>query len=250
MSAPTPFPTRCAGWLTRQRLTAQAAMLLACLWAVAAVDFSNAGVIDRAGNVKFQDFIQFYVGAALVHAGKIALLYDGHTALTIMHQIAPKLDFGLPMVYGPQVSAWFIPLSRFSYLTAAGIWVAVSVVIYLVCCYLVRKTCPALSREASLFWLFVLAHPSFFHFVIRGQISALILACFTAAYFAFRTHRPFLAGLALGSLVFKPQFLAAVPVLFLLARTWKPLIGMIASVAGQLALTWAWCGTEVMRRYV
>lgn len=243
------FPTTLARWLTRRRLLAQGWVLLACLWLGAIVDFSTPAVMDRAGNVKFQDFVQFYVGGTLAGSGQIALLYDWHTALERMHQIAPQWRFGLPMVYGPQVVALFIPFSRLSFLTAAGIWVAISAGVYLACCYALCRACPALSGQSSLFWLLALAYPACFHFVIRGQISALILCCFTLAYFAFREGRSFLAGLALGTLAFKPQFLIALPVVFLLARAWKPLAGVIAGVIGQLGLTWMWCGSSVMRQY-
>ena len=244
-----PLPASFVRWLTRRRVVAQGSVLLACLWLGAIVDFSILGVMDRAGNVKFQDFVQFYVGGMLARSGHTASLYDWHTALAMMHQVAPQWKFGLPMVYGPQVEALFIPFSRLSFLTAAGIWIAISVGIYLACCYVLWRVCPALSGESSLFLLLVLAYPAFFHFVIRGQISALILLCFTLAYFAFRRNRPFLAGLALGMLAFKPQFLIAIPIVFLLARAWKPLLGTIVGAIGQLGLTWMWCGTSVMRQY-
>jgi len=250
MSPTVPVCTRFARRLIPKRVMAQAAVLFACLWAGAVVDFSTRGVMDRAGNVKFQDFIQFYVGGTLARSGQPASLYDGRTAFAMMHQIAPQWQFALPMVYGPQVEAWFMPLSGFSFLTAAAIWVALSSVLYMACCYWVWKACPNLTAYSSLFWVLALAYPAFFHFVVRGQISALLLACFTAAFFAFRAHRPFLAGLALGSLVFKPQFLMAIPIVFLLSRAWKPLIGTVIASVGQLAVTWAWCGTSVMRQYV
>jgi alpha-1,2-mannosyltransferase len=250
MSAHVPAASRFVQWLTPRRLTAQAWILLVCLWPVAILDFSTSGVMDRAGNVKFQDFVQFYVGGTLVRGGRTASLYDWRTALAMMHEIAPQWKFGLPMVYGPQVEALFVPLSRFSFLMAAAIWVAISVGVYLACCYLLWRSCPALAPYSSLFWPLVLAYPAFFHYVIRGQISPLMLVCFTAGWFAFRADRPLLAGLVLGCLAFKPQFLVAIPIVFLLARAWKPLVGTVVGAAGQLALTWAWCGTEVMRQYL
>jgi hypothetical protein len=41
------------------------------------------------------------------------------------------------------------------------------------------------------------AYPAFWHLIAWGQTSALALACFTLAFFALRTKREFLAGLAL-----------------------------------------------------
>jgi len=94
-----------------------------------------------------------------------------------------------------------------------------------------------------------LAFPAFFHFVIRGQISSLLLVCFVAAFFAFRGGHNFLAGLALGSLVFKPQFLVAIPVVLLAAGAWKSFAGVAVAAVGQLGVAWIYAGTSVMRSY-
>ena len=54
---------------------------------------------------------------------------------------------------------------------------------------------------------------------------------------------------ALGCLVFKPQFLVAIPLILLLAQAWKAFAGLAISAAGQLALTTIYFGTAVMRAY-
>src|SRR5947209_4570606 len=66
-SEPTLSPTtRFVGWLTPSRLRAQALVLALCLWGVFAIDFATTGLFDRAGNIKFQDFLPFYISAKLV----------------------------------------------------------------------------------------------------------------------------------------------------------------------------------------
>ena len=80
-------------------------------------------------------------------------------------------------------------------------------------------------------------------------MSVIVLACFTAAFLAFRSDRPFIAGFALGVLVFKPQFLVAVPVIFLFASAWKPLIGVVVSAAAQLGFAQFYFGSATMRSY-
>ena len=57
-----------ANWLTPNRIRAQAIVLALCLWGVCAVDFATPGLFDRAGNIKFQDFLQFYISARLITA--------------------------------------------------------------------------------------------------------------------------------------------------------------------------------------
>jgi hypothetical protein len=77
----------------------------------------------------------------------------------------------------------------------------------------------------------------------------LLLVCFAAAFFAFRAGRDWLGGIALGFLVFKPQFLVAVPLILLLANAWKAFAGLAFSAAGQLALTALYFGPTVVRNY-
>ena len=67
---------RSAAWLTPPRLRAQAVLLGICLWSVCAVDYVKPGLFDRAGNLKFQDFIQFPIAAQLIAQGRASELYD------------------------------------------------------------------------------------------------------------------------------------------------------------------------------
>src|SRR5256885_1686603 len=74
-----------------------------------------------------------------------------------------------------------------------------------VCRYLMVSSLSIARLRAPLVFFLALAFPPLFHFFVRGQISALVLICFTAAFLAFRADLNGLAGIALGFLVFKPQ---------------------------------------------
>jgi len=95
-----------------------------------------------------------------------------------------------------------------------------------------------------------LAFPPVFHLFVRGQLSVLVLACFTATLLALRAGRGWLAGIVLGLLVFKPQFLVAIPLVLLLAGAWKMLAGLSLSAAAQLILARICFGSAVMRAYL
>jgi hypothetical protein len=236
-------------WLTPQRIIAQACLLLVCLWAVAIFDFSTSGVIDRAGNVKFQDFLPTYLATKALHADKPIEMYDWQLENQREHAIAPQWKYAVPMVYGPQVAWCFEPLAESPFLRAASVWTGLSLLFYLACCYLLLRT-SALRENPRVFWLLALAYPPLFHFAVRGQMSAVPLLCFTLAFLAWRADHSMLAGIALGFLIFKPPFLVAIPVVLLLAGSWRALGGMFISAVGQLWLTWACFGTTVMREYV
>jgi hypothetical protein len=248
--ASPPYLLRLANWLTLRRIRRQGIILACCLWGVCVADFSSAGLFDRAGNIKFQDFLQFYVSAHLIAQGRTTQLYDEQIAAAEMQAIVQKpTRVRLPTVYGPQVGLYFVPLARFSFSVAAAIWVVISLGFFFACIYSVCKFCPKLAPHRSLIAILSLAFPPLFHFFVRGQISVLLLICFTSAFLAFYFHHSLLAGAALGLLIFKPQFLVAIPLIFLLAKSWRPFTGLIISTCTQLAATWLYFGTSVVRAY-
>ena len=51
--------------------------------------------------------------------------------------------------------------------------------------------------------LCALAYPPLFHFFMRGQLSVVVLVCFTAAYLAFLSQREFLAGQLLAAFSYR-----------------------------------------------
>ncbi|SRR6266496_1778909 len=244
------LPAWLANWLTPRRVRAHAMILAVCLWSGAIVDFSTFGLIDRAGNIKFQDFLVFYVAGKLVGQHRAGELFDPRvqiheTEVVLGHPTPVRL----PDVYGPQVGLFFSPFSRMPFLVAACLWVAISVLAYALCCRGIWLACPGLHAIRGVFLPLLLAFPPLFHFVMRGQLSGLVLLCFVAAFFAFRSGNGWLAGLALGTLVFKPQFFLGVVVILLGSWAWKILAGIIAGSVAQLGLAWAYFGTAVMREY-
>jgi hypothetical protein len=238
-------------WLTPRRIAAQAIVLAICLWGVCAVDFAAPGLFDRAGNIKFQDFLPLYVSARLISQNRSSQLYDQPVVQAEAQEIVRQPTRArIPNLYGPQVGLLFVPLVRFSFQTAAWIWVALCTLLYFGCTFLVWKCCPALQSHAALVAVCALAFPPLFHFFVRGQTSVLPLLCFTAAYLAFRARRDWLAGIFLGCLVLKPQFLVAIPFVLLLSRSWRALDGFIVSAFAQLLLARIYFGLDVIRTYL
>ena len=239
-----------AHWLNPRRLRAQALLLALCLWGVCAVDYSTPGLFDRAGNIKFQDFFQFRVSASLIAQSRADELYNPQILTDALRALAgPDTRVRLQYFYGPQVALPFMPLRSLSFLAQAAIWVAFSVLLYFGCVYLIWKTCTVLKSSAALIALCAIAYPPLFHFLVRGQISVLPLLCFTAAYLAFRAQRDWLAGIALGFLFVKPQFLVAVPLVLLFGKSWRAFAGLVITAAAQLGLTFLYFGQSVVHAY-
>ena len=241
---------RISRWLTPRRLRAHAIVLALCLWGVCAVDFATAGPLDRAGNIKFQDLLPFYISAHLIAAHRAAELYNDHVLNQQIRTIVGRnTTVYLQYLYGPQVALPFAALLWLPFILQAEIWVAFSLLVYFSCAWLIWKHCPALASHKSLVALAAIGYPPLFHFFVRGQLSAIVLLCFTAAYLALQAKREWLAGIALGCLVFKPQFLVAIPIVLLIAKSWKVLSGLVISAAAQLAFSYFYFGRDVMLNY-
>ena len=242
--------TSAAASLTPSRIRAQAIVLAISLWGVVAVDFATPGLLDRAGNIKFQDFLPSYISARLIEQGRATELYNEQAAADAMQAVVRQPNrVRLPNLYGPQVGLFFVPLARFSFPIAARIWVAASLFVYFGCLSLMWRSCPTLRPHSATVAICAVAFPPLFHFFVRGQNSALVLACFTAAFLTLRADHSWLAGVTLGFLFFKPQFLVAIPIVLLLARAWKEFAGLVVAAGAQWAFTRIYFGPAVMRAY-
>src|SRR5690348_3194851 len=75
--------------LTLRRIRAHALILVFCLWGVCIADFAHPGLIDHAGNVKFQDFLPLYASAHMVEQHRPIELYNpaavANEVQTIVH---------------------------------------------------------------------------------------------------------------------------------------------------------------------
>lgn len=237
-------------WLTAKRIRIHGLLLGVCLWTVYAVNMSAPGPLDRNGLVKGTDFLHFYTLGNLARQGRGDLLYDMRAQAELTRQLLPQGPDSLYVpLYGPQVSLFFAPFARLPYGWALAAWLSANVLIFTFCCYVVWRTRPALHENRWTILILAIAFPGFFHLLAWGQTSGIALLCFTLAYLALQQDRKILAGLAIGSLIFKPQLGLAAAVVFVCAREWRIIAGALAAASVQLAVAWMHYGTEVMRSY-
>lgn len=239
-----------AWWLTVRRIRIHGLLLAVCLWTVYAVDMSAPGLADRNGLVKGTDFLHFYTLGTLALQGRGDLLYNMRAQADVAHElVAQAPDSVYVPLYGPQVSMFFAPLARLPYGEALTAWLALNVLIYAFCCHAVWKTCPGLQALRWTVLILAIAFPGLFHLLAWGQTSGLALLCFTLALLALWSDRRFLAGLAIGMLIFKPQLGLAAAIVFLLAGQWTLVAGAATAACVQLAVAWMHYGTAVMQDY-
>jgi Glycosyltransferase family 87 len=143
----------------------------------------------------------------------------------------------------------FAPFALLSYGWALLLWLLLNTAIYAACCYEVWRVCPNLQHDRWAVLVLAAAFPGFFHLIAWGQTSGLALACFTLAYLALRKQHNFLAGLAIGCLIFKPQLGLAAAAVFVLALEGKVVLGAVISAPAQLGIGWLHYGSAAMRAY-
>jgi alpha-1,2-mannosyltransferase len=232
-----------SSWLTAARLRAHGLILALCLWSVYFWYVNSPGLLDRGGNLKGTDFLHFYTLGSLALAHRGADLYNAEVQSCFVTGIVPAATGirYLPL-YPPQVSIFFAPFARLPYPRALILWLVLSALIYGLCCYAIWRVCPNLHQHKLTILVLALAFPAFWHLIAWGQTSALALACFTLAFLALRAQREFLAGLALGCLIFKPQLAIASAILFLIMLRWTVIVGAFVSAAAQVAAAWLYYG--------
>ena len=238
-------------WLTSRRLRAHGLILGMALWSVYLWMIATPTWRDRYGNLKGTDFLHFYTLGCLAREHRGADLYDMRAQGLVAAQRVPDASGirYLPL-YPPQVSILFAPLARLSYGWALAAWWLCSALIYGACCFFVWRACPELWNQRITVLLLALAYPAFFHLIAWGQTSAIALGIFTLVFFALRERQPFLAGIAFGCLVFKPQLGLAGAVVFLLCGSWRLMAGAAASAVAQLGIGILYYGAGPFRAWL
>jgi hypothetical protein len=243
-------PANPGAWITARRLRAHAAIVALCLWSVFVWNLATPGLRDRSGNLKGTDFLHLYTIGSLAAAHRGADLYDMNAQAALAAQRVPEAAGTryLPL-YPPQVSVLFAPLAQLSYGWALAVWWAISAAIYVSCCYAVWRACANLRGYGLNVIVAAAGFPAFFHLIAWGQTSALALACFTLFFFLLRARRDFLAGLALGCLIFKPQLGLAAALVLVASGAGKILAGSILSAAAQLGVGVLYYGVDPLRQW-
>jgi len=237
---------------TARRLTVWGTGLLVLSWFIYAYTMSTPGLIDRAGRFKGTDHIYFFVMGSLMEDGRADDLYspDAHLAEG-RRRIDPSLALYAPYSnYGPQIAWAFMPLARLSYAGSLTLFLLFTAVCYALAVWLIWRDLPELARYGPLVALLAAASPLFLSLFRYAQLSAITLLLFSLALAAIRRDRRFLAGIALGTMIFKPTLGALVGITLIAAGEWRIVAGAAAAATAQIALAWSVSSTAVMREYV
>jgi Glycosyltransferase family 87 len=211
-----------------------------------------------------RDFVHFYVQGVIALEKDAGALYDIDRMADIAQRVLPGGQRPMyPPVYGPQMALLFTPLAALPYVVAQNVWVAVTILVYAACVYAIWRVCPRLRDQPGTTLVLAAAAPPL-HFVLGFvQVSVLGLACATVAFLALRADRPFLAGLAIGSLVYKPPLGIVAAFVFGLTAIWpaqsklardgierRLVAGAAMAIAVQLGVGALYWGPSILPEYI
>ena len=213
---------------------------------------ATPGLVDRAGRFKGTDHIYFYVMGSLMLDGRTEDLYspEAHIAEG-RRRIDPNLRLYQPHSnYGPQVALAFVPLARLSYASSLTLFLLFTAICYGLSVWIIWRDLPGLAPYGRLVALLAAASPLLFALLRYAQLSAVTLLLLSLALAAVRRNRRFLAGIVLGTLIFKPQLGLVLGIALMMAAEWQVVAGAAAAGLTQITLAWTVSSTSVMRHYV
>lgn len=217
---------RSGDWVTQERIRAYAFMLLAfTIGTLLALWTTGAGLLDAWGRPLGTDFSSLYTAGRLALAGRAELAYDFAS-----HHAEQRRLFGggadLPFYswfYPPVFFLLTAPLAALPYVPALLAWLGASLAFYLAAIRSILPQRLALLSAAA----FPAVLVTFWH----GQ-NAFLTAALLACGLNRLERSPWIAGLFLGALCYKPHLGLVVPVVLLASGNWRAFLGASAAVAG------------------
>ena len=223
-------------WLTRER-----AMRVAMIFGFVSLAIlgyllgSSSGTLDWQGRPLGTDFSQVWTAGSMALDGRAAEVWnwDAHRAVQEAFH-GPRLTEWYGWHYPPPFLLVASVLATMPYLLALFVWQAATLLPF---AWLMWRFTG--GPEA---WLFVLAAPVTLICLMHGH-NGFLTALLLGGGLMLLDKRPFLAGLALGCLVYKPQFALVLPLLLLVLWNWRAILGAAVSSLALIGITlalWAW----------
>jgi hypothetical protein len=233
---------RSGEWLTSARIRGYSLILLgfSVIAMVGWIALSD-GLIDRNGKPVGTDFSNVYAAGTLVWQGRPAEAYEParqHAAEKAVFGGREVPFYGWP--YPPFFFAIAFLVAAVPYAWGLAIWLAASFAAYLAA---IRAILP---RPETL--LIAAAFPAVFVNIGHGQNAFLTTALLGGALH-WLDRRPWIAGVLIGLLAYKPQFGVLIPIALLAGGRWSSIGAAVATVAALLAISFVTLGGGVWHAF-
>jgi hypothetical protein len=230
-------------WLDQERVRRIAlACLIVSIGAILLLISTAQGTIDFKGRPLGSDFSQVWTAGTMVLDGRAAEVWDWPSHFRVQQAFHRSTTVDLyGWHYPPPFLLIASALATMPYLVALVVWQVATLVPFTIMAqrYLGR-------RDA---WLYVIAAPVTLICLTHGH-NGFLTGLLLGGGLLMLDRKPFLAGLLMGCLVYKPQFALLIPLLFLATRQWTAILGAAASSLALIALTYAIWGWPVWQAFL
>ncbi len=206
----------------------------------------GSGQVDLAGQAIGTDYVQFYTAGYTLRMGQSARLYDIPYQSQLQQEIiGPRLKSYHAFITPPFLAWVFVPLSVLPYVASFVVWSLLGLAGLWFSLRWLNIQKPHRYMAWSLTWFPIFASISY------GQNSLLSLAVLCLCYWLWRKQRLWLAGLVCSLLMYKPQLVIGIGLLWLLEwrRNIPALLGL-ALGSGLLAILCFWQLPDASWAYV
>ena len=230
-------------WLTRERAIRIAVITgLVSLAILAYLLATSTGTLDSRGRPLGTDFSQVWTAGRMVLDGRAAEVWNWDSHRAVQQAVhGPRLAEWYGWHYPPPFLLVAAALASLPYLPALFVWQAATLLPF---AWLIRRFTG--RREA---WLFVLAAPVTLICLMHGH-NGFLTALLLGGGLMLLEKQPFVAGLALGCLVYKPQFALVLPLLLLALWNWRAIAGAAAASLALIGITLAIWGWPVWQAFI
>lgn len=229
-------------WLTAERIRIYSAIVLAMgVLAIAAWIALADSAIDRNGKPLGTDFSNVYAAGTLVWQGKAADAYD--PPLQHAAEIAVFGGRDVPF-YGWHYPPFFLVIAALvatiPYLWGLALWQIASFIAY---CAAMGAILP---RRETL--LVASAFPAVFVNIGHGHNGFLTTALLGGALLQLH-RRPWIAGVLIGLIAYKPQFGVLIPLALMADGRWRTIAGAALTVIALIAISTLMFGTSIWHAF-
>ncbi|WP_213288001.1 glycosyltransferase family 87 protein [Bradyrhizobium sp. sGM-13] len=233
---------RSGEWLTASRLRAYCLILLAPSVLIFAGWIAvSDGLIDRTGQPIGTDFSNVYAAGSLTWQGRAADAY----APALQHAAEKAVFDGrdVPFYgwhYPPFFFAVAVLVAALPYAGGLALWLLASFAAYLAT---IRAIMP---RQETL--LVAAAFPAVLVNVGHGQ-NGFLTAALLGGALHWLDRRPWLAGVLIGLLAYKPQFGVLIPIALLAGGRWRTIGAAAATVVALVVVSFAMLGSGIWHAF-
>jgi len=233
---------RSGEWLTAARMRGYSLILLGLsVLAFAGWIAVSDGLIDRNGQPIGTDFSNVYAAGSLTWQGRAA---DAYTPA--LQHAAEKAVFDgrdVPFYgwhYPPFFFAIAVLVAALPYAGGLALWLIAGFAAYLTT---IRTILP---RQETL--LVSAAFPAVFVNIGHGQ-NGFLTAALLGGALHWLDRRPWLAGVLIGLLAYKPQFGVLIPIALLAGGRWRTFGAAAATIVALVAISFAMFGSSIWHAF-